>query len=51
MKKQNRYYDEQELDESTNFYLSQKDKKALQKKAKKEFKRGGKKVYRNESDW
>lgn len=51
MKKQNHYYDEQELDEGASYYLSEKDKKALQKKVKKESKRSGKKVHRNEPDW
>ena len=50
-KKQQHYYDDQEFVVDGQFYLSEKDRKALQKKAKKEFKRGSKKYNRNESQW
>jgi len=51
-KKLQQYYDEQELGADGSIYLSDKDRKALKSKAKKEVKRGGnKRVRRNESEW
>lgn len=51
-KKLQKFYDEQEIGADGSFFLSEKDRKLLQKKAKKEIKRGsGKKARRNESEW
>lgn len=51
-KKLQKYYDEQELGAEGAIYLSDKDRKTLKSKAKKEVKRGGtKRVRRNESEW
>jgi hypothetical protein len=50
-KKLQQYYDEQEIGAEGSIYLSDKDRKILQKKAKKDVKRGGKKSHRNESEW
>lgn len=51
-KKLQRQYDDQELGAESNFYLTEKDQKALRKKAKKESKRDSyKKIHRNESGW
>lgn len=51
-KKLQQYYDEQDIGAESKYYLSEKDQKALQKKAKKEARRAKvKKVYRNESEW
>lgn len=50
-KKLQQFYDEQTLNEEEQIYLSDKDRRALQKKAKKEVKRSGKKPNRNEPEW
>ena len=50
-KKLQQYYDEQELGAEGSVYLSDKDRKNLKSKAKKEVKRSGKRVRRNESEW
>jgi hypothetical protein len=50
-KKLQQYYDEQEIGAEGSVYLSDKDRKILQKKAKKEVKRSGRKAHRNESEW
>lgn len=49
-KKLRQYYEEQDLASESLFYLSEKDYKAIQKKAKKEARRSGKGVHRNESE-
>ena len=52
IKKLQQYYDEQEIEDEGSQFLSEKDRKALKQKAKKEVKRGsGKKPSRNESEW
>ena len=50
-KSQQHYYDDQEMAAEGSYYLSDKDFKALQKKAKKEYKKGNKKQYKNSTDW
>ncbi len=49
-RKLRQYYDEQELASESSYFIPEKDVKALQKKARKEAKRAGKKSYRNESE-
>lgn len=47
VKKLRQYYDDQDLVVDGQFYLSEKDRIALQKKAKKELKRSKKKYNNN----
>lgn len=47
-KKLRQYYEEQELASESDFFLPEKDLKAIRKKAKKEAKRPGKRINRNE---